>query len=439
MERVFKLVIVFLLFPTLLYAGGLVVAENSYFKVNFEGQVRTRYELKGDYYAHQGSNLQQGMQKDTQDYFLIRTRLGLDIQGQDWGIYLMGQQAEDINGRELDLGMNPTSQDFDMDIQQLYFYLNKPGNSPISIWFGCKEVRYDREALIGTSVGWGNYVRSYDGGMVSLDLPELKLDCFYLQNRHFDKENFDNWFDSPHFYGYWFTYKNFPQAKIDQYFLVNDKKGNDDVSYTLGLRLYKKKTPPFDFDISFVYQWGTFVGAQKLDRRAYAVHAEAGYKFIKTLKQRIGIEYNYASGDDDPNDDDYGTFDKLYGCDHGKYGLMDFFTWKNMHEIQLNHTLFLKKGMKFKTMLHAFWLDTTKDAWYDFTGKAVRQAASGQDVDSYVGTELDFLFSYKMGQHWHLNVFYGHFFAGSYVEDTAATSDAKDDADYAYLELRFNW
>jgi len=40
--------------------------------------------------------------------------------------------------------------------------------------------------------------------------------------------------------------------------------------------------------------------------------------------------------------------------------------------------------------------------------------------------------SYKIDAHWQLIAFYGHFFAGSYIED-------KDDADYAYLELKFNW
>ncbi len=419
--------------PTLLYAKGIVVGETPYFKVNFSGQVRMREEVKGNYYTQTSAS-------DTLDYLLIRTRLALDFQGQGWGVFLMGQQGEDINGRELNSHNSPTSQDFDMDIQQLYLYLNKPQGLPFSFWIGRKEVRYDREALIGTSTGWGNYVFSYDGGMVTLDVPKLKIDCFYMQKRQPNKNGFDNWFDNDHFYGYWFTYKDLPwQVKLDQYFLVKDKKENDDIVYTLGFRVYDKKLPTIDFDTSFVYQWGNYVhGSNKLDRSAYAVHAEAGYKFTYGIKQRIGIEYNYASGDDNPNDHDYGTFDKLYGADHGKYGLMDFFTWKNMHELQINHTIFPTKRLRFKMMLHAFWLATTKDAWYDFTGNVLRPAPN-KDVSSYVGTELDFHLLYKISQHFTLISYGGHFFAGSYVKDTATTSDGKGDANLFALEIRLDW
>ena len=415
------IIAVFLLFS--------IIAEAKDLKFNFEGQVRIRYEIKNDYYAKE-------TQKPTEDYFLIRTRLGFNLKGKNWGIYLMGQQAEDMNGRELNLNMQPVEQDFDMDFQQLYFYLEKPANLPISIWIGRREVIYDREALIGTSIGWGNYVRSYDGGMISLDLPILKLDCFYMQNRKPDKEDLDDWFNNPHFFGYWFTYKNFSLFKIDQYFLVKDIKHSKDIVYTLGLRFYQKEAKLYDFDISSVYQFGNATeNGNRTHRSAFAIHAELGYKL---KKQRIGIEYNYASGDDDPGSGHYSTFDKLYGCDHGKYGLMDFFTWKNMHELQFNYNISPKKEIKLRTMIHCFWLATSKDAWYDFTGKVIRKATIGQDISNYVGTEWDFLYVHKLNKYFKLLAFYGHFFAGDYIRDTATSKKAKD-ADYGYLELRFNW
>ena len=89
-------------------------------------------------------------------------------------------------------------------------------------------------------------------------------------------------------------------------------------------------------------------------------------------------------------------------------------------------------------MLHAFWLATTKDAWYDFTGKVLRPAPN-KDVSSYVGTELDFHLLYKINQHFTLISYGGHFFAGSYVKETATTNDGKGDANLFALEIRLDW
>ena len=56
-----------------------------------------------------------------------------------------------------------------------------------------------------------------------------------------------------------------------------------------------------------------------------------GYTFDAAWKPRIGVEYNYVSGDGDPLDGDIGTFQNLFPTNHKFYGFMDVFSWQHMH------------------------------------------------------------------------------------------------------------
>ncbi len=151
-------------------------------------------------------------------------------------------------------------------------------------------------------------------------------------------------------------------------------------------------------------------------------------------RPRVALQYNYASGDDDPTDHSYKTFDQLYGCVHGKYGLMDFFCWQNMHDIYLYSDSSLIKSLRMLLGVHAFWLDETKDIWYNCYKKTQRHDTTG-NASSYAGTEIDLLLTYSFLTNFKIKAFYGHFFAGSYIRDTGKSNDA----DYTYFQLEYQF
>jgi len=131
------------------------------------------------------------------------------------------------------------------------------------------------------------------------------------------------------------------------------------------------KTPPpppappkpigFDYDAEFVFQNGELRG---LDLTAWAVHAGAGYTFDTPWLPRLGLAYNHGSGDSDPNDADSETFQNLFASNHKPYGVMDVFSWQNMHELEV--TLYAKpvRSVSIGAEFHAFWLASTDDVWY---------------------------------------------------------------------------
>ncbi len=307
---------------------------------------------------------------------------------------------------------------------------------PISLWAGRRKVIYLKERLIGTSIGWTTKVITYDGATLSLKGDKSKFDLLYLnfvkperldERRYFN----DGWFGGPpDLYGFWLTSKDiYPKGNIELYGLYDDRDDGND-SYTFGLRTYGK-VGKFDYDVNGTLQFGTY---NDEDREAGAAYLEAGYTFGTEWKPRLGIEYNFASGDADPNDDEYNTFNDLYACVHGLYGLMEFFRWRNMHEVNINATAWPHRDVKASARFHSFWLAATEDAWYNTYNKIQRWDPTGR-ARSFVGNELDIILQYKFLKYFTAIALYGHFFPGGYVADTGESKDA----DYTYFELRFEF
>jgi len=55
------------------------------------------------------------------------------------------------------------------------------------------------------------------------------------------------------------------------------------------------------------------------------MHAGIGYTVPMIMKPRLGIDYCYASGDDDPVDGSHETFEPAFGSRDRYYGWMNFF------------------------------------------------------------------------------------------------------------------
>ncbi|MFM2166335.1 MAG: hypothetical protein RIS79_706, partial [Verrucomicrobiota bacterium] len=148
----------------------------------------------------------------------------------------------------------------------------------------------------------------------------------------------------------------------------------------------------------------------------------------------LALEYSFGTGDSDPSDGRVNTFQNLFPTNHPPYGLMDTFSWQNMHNVVLR--LAAQPHAKVKTTLdfHAFWLATTGDAWYRANG-TTRVRGIHPNASSHTGCELDFTAQAKLNAHLDMLLGYSHFFAGAYLSDTGASSDAE----FAYLMLTLNY
>ncbi len=410
-------------------------------RIKLGGDFYVRFETRSDYYTRDGRRIKDhGMSS--------RQRLSLQIAPKE-NISFLITLLKTIDSDEPHPYLFPYAYDHGTDIHQAYLFIRNLFQSPVSLWFGRREIEYLHQRLIGHSYGWTNKPIIFDGAGLIVDTKKVKVDLFYLNQvlRDLDESPAfnDDWFGKPaDLYGIWLTLKRLYIGNIDLYVLYDDrdssKKGKEDDSYTPGIRIYGKKGS-FDYDVNLSLQFGRkHIGGEKLERHAWAFYADFGYTFYEPFKTRIALQYNFASGDGDPNDHSYHTFDQLYACVHGKYGLMDLFCWQNVHDIYAYANLFPEKGTKILFGIHSFFLDDTHDAWYNCYKKIQRWDKTGS-ASSFVGNELDLLVVYnvrsrnKLLNNFVIKAFYGHFFAGPYVDDTGQD----DDADYLYFQVEYRF
>ena len=150
-------------------------------------------------------------------------------------------------------------------------------------------------------------------------------------------------------------------------------------------------------------------------------------------KPRLGLEYSFASGDTDPNDDKDESFLNLFPTNHKFSGYMDFFARKNIHNPVGSLKFAPAPKLTVRLDGHGFWLASNEDAWYRANGVAqVRPfSPAAAEAETFVGTELDLTVGYTV--HRALKFLFGcsHFFAGPYLQDTGSS----DDADFAYAQM----
>lgn len=130
----------------------------------------------------------------------------------------------------------------------------------------------------------------------------------------------------------------------------------------------------------------------------------------------------HASGDRNPTDGIFSTFDNLFPTNHDKYGTIDFLSLKNMNDIKMGIGVKPRKKISFSTDFHWFFLDAKESAWFNAGGGVFR--AANPNANTPLGEELDLLATYKLTEHLNFLVGYSHFFAGPFVEDTGAHDSA---------------
>lgn len=389
------------------------------------GEIRGRGEALGNYYTPDG-------RADRDDeFFLLRTKLHFDLHlHESWGVLVEGQDAREFGSDLINRDAVPNGFEDDLDLFQAYVDLIDIGGSPLSLRAGRQLLRYGRERLVGALL-WSNTSRSFDALKLSIDAEYLyggTIDLFAAEPVIHDYGNFNEFLlNDNQLYGLYATWRDVPFLDVlESYYLLRHHDGNDDEVHTLGARMTKTYDSGWDWEIELAGQVGDFRGD---DHAAFATHASLGYTFEAPWTPRVGLGHSYATGDDDPNDGDHETFDNLFPTNHGLYGQMDLFSWRNGHDIELQGVANPTEALTLICETHVFILDEAEtDAWYNAGGAVLRRGAA--TADSYVGNELDLRATYHFNKWFSLAGGYSHFFAGSFVSDTGED----DDADWGYIQ-----
>jgi hypothetical protein len=462
------------------FAGFL----NDYLRTNFPGMnawdfggnVRGRYQANEGYgmpgYGAKGPPNTQSVDfrstgaKVDNEYFLARIRVHAGYTAQWWNVYVEGQSsladsdlryayadAPAVPGTTKRLGYGP--EDDSIDLHQAYLTAGNLKEFPLSLKVGRQELSYGDERLIG-AFDWNNIGRSFDAAKLR------------WQNKWFNTDFFtgmpvvpqDGQFGRPNNYdelsGVYATTLKIPKTILDLYFLARNTSreaiNNFDEPqfpqptardvYTIGGRLKSKpgELDNFDYTVEGAYQFGDYAAtatSKRLTQNAYMFTALGGYTFSDWwATPRLGAEFDYASGNSNPNGSTHGTFDNLFPTNHKFFGMMDLVSLQNIQDLGANITLKPTTRTSVALMGNAFWLADTHDYFYNVSGAPRTTGGYGihPNYNPFVGEELSAVAGYALTRFAQFEAGYGHFFAGNYIEQSLAGVGGSRDADWVYVQ-----
>jgi hypothetical protein len=435
-------------------------------RIVFDIEERIRGELREN-----NRDFDSSINDDNDDSWLLnRFRLGLAVKPVSW-LKVYGQMQdvrEAFSDRANIPGVRGAEGDDEADLRQAYISLGDLKQIDFQLTVGRQAISYGDSRLVADS-RWGNFGRTFDAVRLRWEKKYyFWVEAFAMRPVQIKRHDFDDSDSADNFYGGYFSTDYGTKQAIDFYYFYRDKSDNQpDLDptnkidpqgtwngpaakfSTIGARTKNTsdKLNGWDYAAEFAYQFGdvyqTDLSSTKYDLSACAAHVSGGYTFKDaSWKPRFGLEYDYASGDSDPKDTNSESFQNLYPSNHDKYGFMDEFGWRNIHDarVQVNVKPIKKLDLEFD--YHAFWLADTHDFWYRSNGISTLRTKTpdGRDVrtigaSNFAGHEIDLTATYEINKFVKQQVGYSHFFAGQYLADTGASSDA----DFAYFMTTFSF
>jgi hypothetical protein len=212
--------------------------------------------------------------------------------------------------------------------------------------------------------------------------------------------------------------------------------------YTPGFRLLKNPAPArFDYQLETALQFGrshsSTTSSKELDHYAHFHHLTLGYTFDLPWSPRVVAQYDYASGDNNPNDSTNNRFDTLYGArrfEFGPTGIYGAVARTNIHTPGFR--LEVKPHSKVSTFMgyRALWLASNRDAWGN-TDVVDPEGKSG----SYIGSQVELMIRWQVvPERIIFESGYAHLFAGEFINN-APNSNQQGDSNYAYTQISFSF
>lgn len=226
---------------------------------------------------------------------------------------------------------------------------------------------------------------------------------------------------------------------------------NGQSRHTLGGRLALRKGM-FDGSAEAYHQFGSIdIGqsGQQAHINALAIAAEAGLTFSMPWSPRVGVEFNYASGDGDARACNSGnvaachgtanTFENLYPTNHILMGYADVMAWRNMvaYSASLQFIPFDYAANHFEFRYWNFRKAVNGDCWYRAAQNCYYNASNGSD---HLMDEIDFIYTlFFKGNKVAWQTGASYLFAGSFLDKQAGAGNSAVNQTWAYTQLHINF
>ncbi|MBL7685752.1 MAG: alginate export family protein [Deltaproteobacteria bacterium] len=381
-------------------------------KIKVGGEIRTRIESQFNYDFNESK-------RDSDTFYLLRTRVYLDINpNENLQFFGMFQDSETFD-QDSALVKVPDRHQF---YQGYVMFQDKNSTLSTRVKVGRQELVYGDQRLIG-NFGWSNLGRYFDGLVIRLENKFFWADLIGVRIPTPTTEN--------QLAGVYGHLKKIGNAEIEPYvlYLHSDHgglNGNNLNLITFGSRVVGKFLKNYDYGAEFAYQTGHSDGDLI---SAFALHSRMGYTFPVSFKPRLGLEYNFASGDSSPKTGKVTTFNNLFPTNHDKYGYMDFFSWKNLHDLRFGVSAQPLSFLKASLDYHAFLLPDPAGGLFMASGAVLRPGTP--TASHFAGQEIDLLLKFEPIKYFDAMVGYSLFLPGSFFKDTGSS----DKAHFFYTQL----
>ena len=379
----------------------------SWLQLSFEQ--RTRYERLTNPFRLNTSG--------TEKHFPLRTRLQLEIGESDRPIrfLLEVQDSRVLYEKETLYSVPANINEADFLQAQLQFNLDDTHYTGIKsqIILGRFTMDLGKRRLVARN-GMRNTTNAFDG--VSLTLGGnwgWTIRSFLTRPVRIDPYSLDT-SSRLYFWGVYFESKRYHRILMDAYYFGVHDPENAALRQrhtTVGMRLYKMPgAGAMDYEIESAWQFGK---SGTDDHFGHFQHGEIGFSFDAPLEPRLSLHYDYASGDDEPEDESSGRFNTLFGARSFEYpptGIYGPIYRSNINTPGIRIALNPTGKLQVTAMFRAFRLASSRDLWVG-SGLRDRTGQSGKSL----GQNLEVRALWRANRYFTAESGYARFFKGSYI------------------------
>ena len=405
-------------------------------KITLGGQIRVRGE-----YRNPTSYADAVAATKADELFLTRIRLNFKFSLTDDIDVFVQPQDERQWGQEVSV----LSDERNFDLHQGFVEVRNLLGEPLSIKAGRMELSYGDQRLV-SPLDWSNIGRAWDGAKIRYAPKNWWVEGFWTVIKDplatapapaipFPPPANVGAAHDQEFMGVYFSYVGIEAHEFDAYCFFREFRdesfrsevggaagalGNL-IDRTAGARI-KGADLGFDYTLEAMSQTGHMSTDQIY---AYAYAGTLGYTFDMACSPRIGVEYDYASGDRHPTDGRRNTFDPLFPFGHYYQGFADVFAFKNGKDAVVNLTVTPMENLVLEIDYHTFWLSSDTDAWYNAAGNVILRNPAGTSTNR-IGEETDLHARLALGKYVKFWAGWSHVFAGPYIRQTETVGTSRD-------------
>jgi hypothetical protein len=394
--------------------------------LSFGANIRERFEVND---ANFGTG---GNQQDS--YLLSRAEAHADLRIAGRVQIFLQLQSDTAPGKER---LSPVDQDR-LGIEQGFVAVSEPlGDGELAIRIGRQENGFDLQRFLSVRDG-PNVRQSYDGVSIAYTRGPWRFITLYthpVENR--DSSFFDD-YSSPHL--------SLGLVRIERQVTSSSSLSayvgqfrQDDVRFPsasgnerrdlVEIR-YAGVSGPVDWDAEAMSQSGS-IGAQAV--RAWATGVVIGRTFDSTtFRPRISVQFDAASGDKSPTDDELNTFNPLFPSGGHYFTTAGYTTYANLVHVKTALSFSPLTNLKLSSGIGVEWRETIADAIYTLPDVPI--AATAGRGGRYVGTYAQFRADWGLTPHIALALEAVHFADGGTVVSVGGR-----DTNYLGIEVRYGW